>query len=93
MNNMRRKNLQRSQMLLHQPQPGYWYTNTIGQLQQVRVILHQGRRKSLIVLESINGKRQTVDLDGWYRLDLTLHSPGVERRWRSGSGDGTEKRF
>jgi hypothetical protein len=21
-----------------------------------------------------------VDLDGWYRLDLTLHSPGVEHR-------------
>jgi hypothetical protein len=32
------------------------------------------------MLENINGKRQTVDMDGWYRLDLTLHSPGTERR-------------
>jgi hypothetical protein len=80
-------------MLLHQPLPGYWYTNSIGQLQQVRVVLHEGRRQSRIMLENINGKRQTVDLDHWYRLDLTLHSPGVERRWRGEPGDGTEKLF
>ena len=60
--------------------PGDWYTNIIGQLQQVRVVLHEGRRQRYIVLENINGKRQVVDLDGWYRLDLTLHSPGVEHR-------------
>ena len=79
-------------MLVHQPIPGYWYTNIIGQLQQVRLILHEGQRKSRIVLENINGKRQIVDMDGWYRLDLTLHSPGVERRRRRRkSGDSTVK--
>jgi len=25
--------------------PGYWYTNIVGQLQQVRVVLHEGRRR------------------------------------------------
>ncbi len=69
-------------MLAHQPMPGYWYTNIVGQLQQVRLVLHEGGRQQLVVLENINGKRQTVDLDGWYRLDLTLHSPGVEGRRR-----------
>ena len=59
---------QRTKMLVHQPIPGYWYTNIVGQLQQVRVILHEGQRKSRIVLENINGKRQTVDMDGWHPL-------------------------
>jgi hypothetical protein len=91
--NLLDKKFQRDTMLLHHPMPGYWYTNIAGQLQQVRVVLHEGRRSSRIVLESINGRRQTVDLDGWYRLDLTLHSPGAERRRRRGSEDSTEKSF
>jgi hypothetical protein len=90
--NLLDKELQRNRMLLHQPIPGYWYSNIVGQLQQVRVVLHEGRRQSRVILESINGKRQTVDLDDWYRLDLTLHSPGVGRR-RCGSRDNTEKLF
>jgi hypothetical protein len=70
--------------------PGYWYTNVVGQLQQVRVVLHEGARQTRVVLENINGRRHTVDLDGWYRLDLTLHSPGMERRRRRGRTDPTE---
>jgi hypothetical protein len=84
---------QRNSMLLHQPMPGYWYTNIVGQLQQVRVVLHEGPRQSRIMLESINGRRQAVDLDGWYRLDLTLHSPGAERRRRPGNRDSTDNLF
>ena len=75
-------------MLAHQPMPGYWYTNIVGQLQQVRVVLHEGRRQRYIVLENINGKRQVVDLDGWYRLDLTLHSPSVEHRRQRSDDSG-----
>ena len=88
--NLFHNKLQRKYMLAHQPMPGYWYTNIVGQLQQVRVVLHAGRRQKLVVLENISGKRQTVDLDGWYRLDLTLHSPGVEcrRRRRDDSSQG-----
>jgi len=91
--NLLDKKRQRNTMLLQHPMPGYWYTNIAGQLQQVRVVLHEGRRPSRIMLETINGRRQTVDLDGWYRLDLTLHSPGVERGRRRGSGGSTEKLF
>jgi hypothetical protein len=88
--NLPDRKLQRNSML-HQPMPGYWYTNIVGQLQQVRVVLHEGRRQSRIMLESISGRRQTVDLDGWCRLDLTLRSPGVESRRRHGYRDSTEK--
>lgn len=70
----------RKDMLAHQAIPGYWYTNILGQLQQVRVVLHEADEPRRVVLENINGKRQTVDIDGWYRLDLMLHSPGIERR-------------
>lgn len=86
--NLLENKLQRKNMLVHQPMPGYWYTNIVGQLHQVRVVLHEGLRQRRIVLENINGKRQSVDLDGWYRLDLTLHSPGVERRRRQDSDSG-----
>ncbi|GMQ84328.1 MAG: hypothetical protein BMS9Abin06_1115 [Gammaproteobacteria bacterium] len=78
-------------MLLHRPIPGYWYTSIVGQLQQVRMVLHEGQRQSMIVLENVNGRRRTVDLDGWYRLDLTLHSPGVEHRRRRGPDNSSEK--
>lgn len=77
-------------MLVHQPIPGYWYTSIVGQLQQVRMVLHEGQLQSRVVLENVNGRRRTVDLDGWYRLDLTLHSPGNERRRRRGSGDSSD---
>jgi len=70
----------RKNMLVHQAIPGYWYTNILGQLQQVRVVLHESDEPKRVVLENISGKRQTVDIDGWYKLDLTLHSPGIERR-------------
>ena len=81
---------QRRHMLAHLPMPGYWYTNVVGQLQQVRVVLHAERRPKLVMLENISGKRQTVDLDGWYRLDLTLHSPGAECRRRRRRDDPTQ---
>ena len=77
-------------LLTQRPIPGYWYTNIVGQLQQVRVVLHEGRQQRCVLLENISGKRQLVDLDGWYRLDLTLHSPGVERR-RQRRGDSDQR--
>lgn len=80
MNLLDKNYLLRKHMLIHQAIPGYWYTNALGQLQQVRVVLHEGNEQKRVVLENINGKRQTVDLDSWYLLDLTLHSPGFERR-------------
>ncbi|NHZ69990.1 MAG: hypothetical protein GWP20_02055 [Thermotogales bacterium] len=88
--NLLDKEHNRSKMLVHQPIPGYWYTSIVGQLQQVRMVLHEGQLQSRVVLENVNGRRRTVDLDGWYRLDLTLHSPGNERRRRRGSGDSSD---
>jgi len=61
----------------------------VGQLQQVRMVLHEGRQPCRVVLENVNGRCRTVDLDGWYRLDLTLHSPGNERRRRRGPDDSS----
>lgn len=69
-------------MLAHRPIPGYWYANIVGQLMQVRAVLYEGSLCSRIIYEYINGKRETVDMQGWYRLDLSLHSPGIERRRR-----------
>ncbi len=68
-------------MLLQQkPIPGYWYTNIVGQLVQVRALMFRGNQLDLVALEYASGKRDFIDLDGWYYLDLALHSPRIERR-------------
>lgn len=84
---------QRRKMGIHQPIPGYWYSNIVGHLQQVRAVLHEGGVATRLVLENINGARQTLDMNGWYQLDLTLHSPGMERRRRRDRKDPTERLF
>jgi hypothetical protein len=88
--NLLDKEQKRTKRPVHQPIPGYWYTSTVGQLQQVRIVLHEGQQQSRVVLENINGRRRTVSMDGWYRLDLTLHSPGNERRRRRTHSDSSE---
>ncbi|HFD80977.1 MAG TPA: hypothetical protein ENK05_11395 [Gammaproteobacteria bacterium] len=76
---------QRVRMHVQPPVAGYWYSNVVGRLQQVRMILHEDGRQRRVMLENINGKRRIVDLDDWYGLDLALHSPGIDRRRRRGS--------
>ncbi len=66
-------------MSVHNPIPGYWYANPTGQLMQVRAVLYKGTNASRTVLEYINGRRETLSMDDWCRLDLSLHSPGVEQ--------------
>ncbi len=70
-------------VLQQKPIPGYWYANIVGQLVQVRAVLHTSGVATRIVLEYINGRRDFVDMDGWRYLDLVLHSPGLERRDRA----------
>jgi len=77
-------NSQNTRHGLHRPIPGYWYSNIVGHLQQVRAVLHEDGVASRLVLENISGKRQTLRITDWYQLDLTLHSPGIERRRRRG---------
>ncbi|HHH46106.1 MAG TPA: hypothetical protein ENK53_03735 [Thiotrichales bacterium] len=66
--------------LQHKPIPGYWYTNIVGQLVQVRLLLHARGRVQRVLIEYANGRREILDLPGWYGLDLALHSPRRERR-------------
>ena len=67
-------------MLVYKPIPGYWYANIKGQLMQVRAVLYEGTKANRTILEYINGRRETVAIDDWYRMDLSLHSPGIEQR-------------
>lgn len=73
-------------MLVHKPIPGYWYANISGQLMQVRAVLYEGAAASRTVLEYINGRRETVAIEDWAKLDLSLHSPGAEQRRSRRSG-------
>ena len=66
--------------LQQKPIPGYWYSNLSGQLIQVRAIVYLGGKRSRIVLEDITGKRESVDIDSWFGMDLVLHSPVNEPR-------------
>jgi hypothetical protein len=65
--------------LQQKPIPGYWYSNFSGQLIQVRALVYSLGERSLIVLEDINGKRETVDIESWHGMDLVLHSPVVDQ--------------
>ena len=65
--------------LQQKPIPGYWYSNFSGQLIQVRALVYSSGERSLIVLEDINGKRETVDIESWHGMDLVLHSPVVDQ--------------
>ncbi|MEJ2685809.1 MAG: hypothetical protein P8124_01130 [Gammaproteobacteria bacterium] len=66
--------------LQQEPIPGYWYTNIVGQLVQVRAVLHVEGRIKRIVLEYANARRESVDMESWLRLDLLLHSPFTHTR-------------
>ncbi|MGA7800255.1 MAG: hypothetical protein WCC36_05550 [Gammaproteobacteria bacterium] len=66
--------------LQQEPIPGYWYTNIVGQLVQVRAVLHAEGRIKRIVLEYANTRRESVDMEGWLHLDLVLHSPFCQPR-------------
>ena len=62
-------------LLQHKPIPGYWYSNYSGQLLQVRAVVFLDGKRSRIILEDINGKRESVDFESWHGMDLVLHSP------------------
>ncbi|HHJ15059.1 MAG TPA: hypothetical protein ENJ79_11930 [Gammaproteobacteria bacterium] len=81
MNLLDKDALLRNRGHIHEPVPGYWYVNTLGQLQQVRLVLHRGREgMTRVVIEDISGCRRSMALGDWYKAGLTLHSPGIERR-------------
>ena len=63
--------------LQQKPIPGYWYSNFSGQLLQVRAVVFLAGKRSRIILEDINGKRQSVDFPSWHGMDLVLHSPVI----------------
>ena len=65
--------------LQQKPIPGYWYSNFSGQLIQVRALVYSSGERRLIILEDINGKRETVDIESWHGMDLVLHSPVVDQ--------------
>jgi len=63
--------------LQQKPIPGYWYSNFSGQLLQVRAVVFLAGKRSRIILEDINGKRESVDFASWRGMELVLHSPVV----------------
>ena len=73
--------------LQQKPIPGYWYSNFSGQLIQVRALVYSLGERSLIVLEDINGKRETVDIESWHGMDLVLHSPVVDQSQHEAATD------
>ncbi|MEA2094966.1 MAG: hypothetical protein U9P11_10435 [Pseudomonadota bacterium] len=66
--------------LQQNPIPGYWYSNLSSQLIQVRAILYTSGKRSHIILEDINSKREYVPVADWKGMDLVLHSPVVEQQ-------------
>jgi len=64
--------------LQQKPIPGYWYSNFSGQLIQVRALVFVQGKRNRIIIEDINGKRESIDFTLWRGMDLVLHSPVVD---------------
>jgi hypothetical protein len=64
--------------LQQKPIPGYWYSNFSGQLIQVRALVFTQGKRNRIIIEDINGKRESIDFTLWRGMDLVLHSPVVD---------------
>ena len=64
------------------PVPGCWYVGDSGQLQQVRVVLHESGNVCRLITENISGVRKLMDIAAWYQLDFALHSLGMKQRRR-----------
>jgi len=47
---------------------------------QVRALVFSSERHIRIILEDINGKRQSVGLSSLRGMDMVLHSPVVDRQ-------------
>ncbi len=60
-------------MQVFNPDPGVWYANHVGQLLQVRTVLYVEKTARRVLLDYINGRRESVSIDGWFGLNLTLH--------------------
>jgi len=65
--------------LQQKPIPGYWYSNFSGQLIQVRALVFTRDKRSRIIIEDINGRRESIDFTLWQGMDLVLHSPVAGR--------------
>jgi len=64
--------------LQQKPIPGYWYSNFSGQLIQVRALVFVRGKRNRIIIEDINGKRESIDFALWRGMDLVLHSPVID---------------
>jgi len=53
-----------------EPVPGAWYINRTGKLMKVRLMLYRGRRRCALLIEYLEGQRQIIGIDDWYRLQL-----------------------
>ncbi len=53
-----------------EPVPGAWYVNRTGKLMKVRLLLYAGRRRQALLIEYLEGQRQIIGIDDWYRLQL-----------------------
>ncbi|HFQ13711.1 MAG TPA: hypothetical protein ENK40_02830 [Gammaproteobacteria bacterium] len=54
-----------------QPVVGAWYVNRTGKLMKVKLMAWQHQRPVSVLIEYLDGKRQVVDMQAWYMLELS----------------------
>ena len=57
------------------PIAGYWYSDGIGHLIQVRAITYHDGVQAIVTTEDINGTRCHISPKTWQGLKLIIHSP------------------
>ncbi len=54
-----------------QPVVGAWYVNRTGKLMKVKLMAWRHLEPVSVLIEYLDGKRQVVDMDAWYSLELS----------------------
>ncbi len=54
-----------------QPVVGAWYVNRTGKLMKVKLMAWRHLDPVSVLIEYLDGKRQVVDMDAWYSLELS----------------------
>ena len=54
-----------------QPVVGAWYVNRTGKLMKVKLMAWQRQQAVSVLIEHLDGKRQVVEMNAWYSLELS----------------------
>ena len=57
----------------HDPVPDSWYVNETGKVLKARLLLYRSGRLNAVIIENLEGQRNIIKLENWYKLNLSRY--------------------